>query len=121
MIFFKNARVLTPLSAVDGIVAVRGGCIQGVHARLDIPAGASVIDARGLYLAPGFIDMHVHGGGGYGVMGAAPEDVVKMCRAHALFGTTSMVPTTLAAPISEVKKAIDAVRGAKGICKDCNI
>jgi N-acetylglucosamine-6-phosphate deacetylase len=121
LICIINAKILTPLSKVEGIVAVQDGIIQGVHARLDIPADAQVIDAGGLYLSPGFIDMHVHGGGGCGVMDGHSEDIVKMCQAHAQFGTTSILPTTLAAPFPILKKAMDAVRKAQGECTDCHI
>lgn len=121
MIFIKNARILTPLERREGIVAVRDGKIAGIDSRVDIPEGSEVIDAGGLYLAPGFIDMHVHGGGGYSAQSCCADDVVKMCEAHAKFGTTSIVPTTLAAPIPFLEKAVDAVREAQAKSKNSNI
>lgn len=121
MTVFRNAKVLTPLCGFEGCVAVEDGKILGAARRMDVPEGTEVIDARGLYLSPGLIDMHVHGGGGCGVMSCSADDIVKMCEAHARFGTTSIVPTTLAAPIPVLKKAVDAVRRAKEKCADCNI
>lgn len=121
MTVIRNAKILTPLREFDGCAAVRDGKILGAARRMDVPEGAEVIDARGLYLSPGFIDMHVHGGGGCGVMSCRADDIVKMCGAHARFGTTSIVPTTLAAPIPVLKEAIGAVRRAKEKCADCNI
>ena len=53
--------------------------------------GDRVIRAEGLYLSPGFVDIHVHGGGGFSAMSGKAEDVVAMANAHARFGTTSIV------------------------------
>ena len=56
-----NAKILTPLEETAGAVVVRDGRFAEISARpLD---GVPSVDARGLYLAPGFIDLHVHGGG----------------------------------------------------------
>jgi len=53
------------------------------------------IDAKGGYIAPGFIDIHVHGGGGYDFMDGSEESFLQIAALHARFGTTAMVPTTL--------------------------
>src|SRR5690606_13504887 len=53
------------------------------------------IDAGGCYIAPGFIDIHVHGGGGHDFMDGSVEAFLKAAEAHARYGTTSMTPTTL--------------------------
>jgi N-acetylglucosamine-6-phosphate deacetylase len=53
------------------------------------------IDARGQYVSPGFIDIHVHGGGGSDFMDGSKEAFLEIARLHARYGTTSMVPTTL--------------------------
>lgn len=80
-----------------------------------------IVDCRGLYLSPGFADIHVHGGGGFSAMSDDPEEIVKMCRAHALRGTTSIVPTTLAAPVERLQRAMDNIGKAKRLCTDANI
>lgn len=117
MIFITNAVILTPFCRLnDKIAVIDNGIITEICSRADIPDGAEVIDAKGLYLAPGFVDIHVHGGGGYGTMSLKPDEIVKMCEAHASYGTTSILPTTLASPISTLKKAALAVKEAKKIC-----
>ena len=80
-----------------------------------------VIDGKELYLSPGFIDIHVHGGGGYSAMSDDSADIIKMCEAHLFFGTTSILPTTLAAPLESIKKAILAIKEAQTLSKGANI
>lgn len=134
---FVGARVLTPFEAQDVRVLTKGGKIEAmgpalplpesaVRIRADalperMPEGDVVIDAQGLYLAPGYVDIHVHGGGGFSAMSGKPEDVVAMGNAHARHGTTSLLPTTLAAPIPETLAAIAAIREAAGRTCDASI
>ncbi len=77
---------------------------------------AEIVDCKGHYLAPGFADIHVHGGGGFSAMSENPDEIVKMCEAHAFRGTTSIVPTTLAAPVKQLQKAIDSISAAMEKC-----
>lgn len=121
MYYIKNAKVISPLSVDEKVVIVDKEKIIAVCSRANVPKGAKVIDANGLYLSPGFIDIHVHGGGGYSAMSGDSNDVVKMCNAHALHGTTSILPTTLAAPITQLLHAIDGIREAQQCCTDANI
>ena len=103
------------------MLAVEDGKIAGIHERLDPPENAQVIDCAGRFLSPGFVDIHVHGGGGKSAMSDKPQDIVDMCAAHASYGTTSMLPTTLAAPIPQLETALDSIRAAKEMSVDCNI
>lgn len=122
--WIENAKVITPYRVIpNGIVAVRGGIIDAAGERDGDgdPADRKIIDAGGLYAAPGFIDLHVHGGGGYEFNLADPDTIRRICSAHAAFGTTSIVPTTLAAPVTELKETIHAVKAAQSITSECNI
>jgi N-acetylglucosamine-6-phosphate deacetylase len=60
-------------------------------------AGTRLIDLKGNYLAPGFVDLHVHGGAGHDFMDGALDAFRAVCRAHARHGTTSLLPTTTVA------------------------
>ncbi len=60
------------------------------------------------YLVPGFIDLHVHGGGGHDFMEGTSK-VETILKTHVKFGTTSMLATTMTAPFEELKKAFMAI------------
>jgi N-acetylglucosamine-6-phosphate deacetylase len=120
MILIKNGTLITPDRTVDsGNILIKGSVIeevtQGAPAaeRYGGIPGLEVIDARGLYVTPGFIDIHVHGGGGRDTTEGAEEAVIHMARAHARFGTTGIVPACSAAPMDELLKSVDAIKAAQ--------
>lgn len=121
MLCIQNVNVLTPEPWGTGCVVLREGKIAGLSRRIDPTPEMACIDGQGLTLAPGFIDLHVHGGGGFSVMSGSPEDIRRMCAAHAQYGTTSILPTTLAAPLPELARAVDAVRQAQAGFTESNI
>jgi N-acetylglucosamine-6-phosphate deacetylase len=91
-----NGRILTPYRTImNGTVVVEGGKIIRVEAGDIAVKGAEEIDAGGQYIAPGFIDIHVHGGGGHDFMDGTVEAFLRIAETHARYGTTAMLPTTL--------------------------
>lgn len=116
---FKNAKIIGEDKIFNGEVLVRGNKITDVSENINC-SDDEIIDCGGKYLSPGFIDLHVHGGGGYSAMGSA-DDVKNMAEAHAKYGTTSILPTTLAAPVAQLKRAVDSVREAQKITEMSNI
>jgi len=86
-----NATLITPHRIVTGAdVFIRDGKIMSSGT-----PGDRVIDARGRYVSPGFIDLHVHGGGGHDFMDGTEEAFLGIAQLHARYGTTAMMPTTL--------------------------
>lgn len=73
------------------------------------PESYELIDATGLYIAPGFIDLHVHGGSGFDVMDASARALREMARYHASGGTTSFLPTVSASSPAQMIKALQAI------------
>ena len=69
----------------------------------------TVVNGEGLYLAPGFIDIHVHGGGGHDFMDATVEATVGAMRAHMAHGTTTMVPTSLTSEDFELEALFNSI------------
>ncbi len=98
-----NGQVITPAGVVEGAtVVVRDGIVLQVG-KGDLPApGARVIDAMGMYVSPGFIDIHVHGGGGFDFMDGHESAFLAIAEMHARYGTTSMLPTTLTGAKEEI-------------------
>jgi len=111
-IIFKNAKVITPIRIINnGILIVNGSKISyvGYENEIKIPRNARVIDVEGRYVSPGFIDIHLHGGGGADTMDATEEAIEKISVAHAKGGSTSIVPTTITAPIEDIIRAIENI------------
>src|SRR5260370_37887905 len=99
---FHNGTVLTDSGEIpNGMLVARGGRIEQVcpYDPALIPAAAERIDAGGLYISPGFVDIHVHGAAGSDFMDATPSDIETVFRYHSAHGTTSLCPTTATAPL----------------------
>jgi len=106
---FTNARIIFP-------DAIRGHLDVVVHDRkiVDICAPASshsdkTIDLHGNFLAPGFIDVHVHGANGHDAMEANADAFCAICDYHASGGTTSLLLTTATAPFAEILLALTQI------------
>ena len=103
-VLFANARVITPLRVYVGWLLTSGPRIEAVGEG-EPPAiedCSERIDCKGLYLSPGFIDIHTHGGGGHDFMDGSMEAVTGACRTHLAHGTTALLPTTLSSSDEEL-------------------
>ncbi len=74
---------------------------------------ATIVDAAGQYISPGFIDLHVHGGGRHDFMDATEEAFLKIAAVHAQHGTTSMMPTTTTAEKEGILETLDVYEKVK--------
>jgi N-acetylglucosamine-6-phosphate deacetylase len=99
LLFYGGVVILEDRPAPDAAVIVDGSRIAAVQVDNTIRPSSSdtLVDLRGGYLAPGFVDLHVHGGAGADFMDGAAEAFRIVCRAHARHGTTSLLPTTTVA------------------------
>lgn len=109
-----NGQILTPFRIIrNGTIVITDDKITNVReGELDVP-DAMEIDAKGQYISPGFIDIHVHGGGGYDFMDATVEAFLKIAEIHAQHGTTSMLPTTLTAEKEDLFLTLETYKKAK--------
>ena len=92
MFYIKNAKIVLEQGILwDGVLAVEGDRIAafGRAEEISIPADAQTVDARGLYVGPGFVDIHVHGGGGY-MFPTEPAAAAAHFLSH---GETTVLPT----------------------------
>ena len=106
------------MSSISGAILTPSGFLRGsvnlqpdgrIHAVVGHPLDeAAVRDSRGPIVVPGFIDTHVHGGGGRDMMEGGGA-VATIARLHARHGTTSLLATTMTAPIADLDTAFKAV------------
>lgn len=108
-----NGRILTPYRIIPrGTVVVTGDKITAVQEGNIAVPGAIAIDAGGQYIAPGFIDIHVHGGGGHDFMDGSVNAFLKIAETHARHGTTAMLPTTLTSEKEELFQTLELYKQA---------
>jgi N-acetylglucosamine-6-phosphate deacetylase len=120
MIVLSAGRLYTPQEEItDSLVFIEDGLISAVSSRSqrEIPKNATVIDLAndGLgdaILAPGFVDIHMHGGAGLDVMRAAPGELPHLNKFLTTHGVTGYFPTTVAAPLDQTCEALDRLADA---------
>jgi N-acetylglucosamine-6-phosphate deacetylase len=106
------SRTLTPQEELrDCVIVVEAGRITGIGHRdeVHIPPGAKDYVASGMTVVPGFVDVHIHGAGGHDVMEAEAAALDKITATVARFGTTSIVATTVTAPIEATCHSLEGI------------
>lgn len=110
----SNGKVITPNAILENAsVLIAEGKIIGVEKGNPNFPDALEIDAKGKYISPGFIDIHLHGGGGSDFMDGTPEAFLTIAETHAKYGTTAMFPTTLTAEPEELEATLESFEMAK--------
>jgi N-acetylglucosamine-6-phosphate deacetylase len=105
MRILAHARVVTPRQVLDpGWLALNGGRIVGVG-RGEPPLAGDVVDLDGDYVLPGFIDLHMHGGGGAQVTTADPDEILRAVAFHRRHGTTRTLASLVTAPLDTMAAA----------------
>lgn len=113
-----NRTIIRNVKIVDGtirpgsLLLERGKVLAELPPQYEVEADV-VIDGGALYAAPGLIEMHTHGAGGYDFMDGTPEAYAGACEMHLLHGVTTILPTTVAASREEYHRTLDAFRQAK--------
>lgn len=114
---FRNARLIFPDGIREGLeVEVRNGKITAISLASSTPSERA-IDLNGNYLAPGFVDLHVHGALGRDTMDASADAFETICKYHASGGTTALLLTTATAPLDAILGVIDAARKCRSKIK----
>src|SRR6266566_7185790 len=110
---FRNARLIFPNGIREGLeIVTQRGKITEIRQQTKTPAN-DVVDLRGNYLAPGFVDLHVHGAIGRDTMEASADAFRAICDFHSNGGTTSLLLTTATAPIDNIVDVLNAVRDCR--------
>ncbi|MBC8138113.1 MAG: N-acetylglucosamine-6-phosphate deacetylase [Fibrella sp.] len=102
----QNARIVSECGVNHGSIGIENGrFIEGA-------SNGEVLDATGFTLLPGFLDIHIHGGGGSDTMDATPDALRTICRTHARSGTTGLLLTTMTQSREKITAALAAARQA---------
>ena len=115
-IIIVNGTIITPFHLISGkAIIIEKGRIREIVNKEELSTatltGAEVIEGKDKFIAPGYIDIHVHGGGGSDVMDGNYEAINQIAIAHSHFGTTSFLPTTMT--MSKDK----TIRSLRSICE----
>ena len=103
-----NGRIITPKGIIHGgSILLTGGKIVEISEQDIHVEDAIVLNANNKYISPGFIDIHVHGGGGHDFMDNSITAFLEIAKTHARYGTTALSPTTLSC---EKDDLIDTLR-----------
>ena len=103
-----NGKILTPQGWLkEGSVILRDNKILEVT-NCDLAViGAELVDVKGMYVVPGFIDIHVHGGGGRDFQEGTQDAFREAVKAHSLRGTTSIFPTLSSSTVPMIERAVE--------------
>jgi N-acetylglucosamine-6-phosphate deacetylase len=114
---FRNARLIFSDGIREGLeIVTQQRKIAEIRQQTNAPE-TDVVDLAANYLAPGFVDLHVHGAVGRDTMEASEEAFRAICDFHASGGTTSLLLTTATAPLDEIVDVIKAVRNCRSSIK----
>jgi N-acetylglucosamine-6-phosphate deacetylase len=120
MLAITNAKIITPEGEIDAPLLIQDGKIRQIGGK--IPAKtemeAEILDASGCVALPGFLDVHIHGGGGADTMEASLDALRTICRTHAQFGTTGLLVTTITQSREKISAALKCAREAYEIGAD---
>ncbi len=117
----KDCEIYTPSETIkNGSILIEGEKIArvGKTSAQDMPRQAKVFSFKSCLAVPGFIDIHLHGGGGVDFMDSSPDSIAKALRFHLRNGTTSLLPTTLTASHGQTLQAIKNLIRVKKDFKD---
>lgn len=110
MLAFTAGRLLTPTDAVEHpLLLVEQGRILEISPRTSgqVPAGVSTSDFGDSVIAPGYVDLHIHGSAGYDVMDDTAEALPAIEQLLARHGVTAYFPTTVTAPMDTTLRALE--------------
>ena len=117
------AALFTPAERLEQpLLFLEGPTITEISSRKEreVPTGFRLVDFGDNVLAPGFIDIHIHGGAGYDVMDSSPEALTTIERSLARHGVSRYFPTTVTAPLDKILAALQRLADAIECAQSAN-
>ena len=113
MLAIRNAKIVLENGILEGKALLLSDKIEGLVDETEIPEGAEIIDCKGGYVTPGFIDLHIHGYLGKDVCDATAESIRTIAGGIVENGVTGFLPTTMTVDMMVINGALDACREVK--------
>ena len=113
-----NGKIILKDRILEGSALLYSDVIEGIVPLGSVPADAEVIDAKGGYVAPGLIDMHIHGYLGKDVCDGEEESIRTISKGLLANGVTGYLPTTMTVDMKVIRKALEVCRDLKEESKD---
>ncbi|MCI9070382.1 MAG: amidohydrolase family protein, partial [Clostridium sp.] len=107
----KNCNIIFLNKIEKGSILIENNIIKEIN-----PSEVNdktVIDCKGLFVSPGFIDIHIHGAGGHDTMDGTFEAINEISKTICKYGTTSFTPTTMTMSKEDILKSMMAIKKAK--------
>ena len=118
MKYIKNGKIVLKDGIVENSVLAFDDKICGITAMEQVPTDAEIIDAKGGYIAPGLVDIHIHGYLGEDASDGSADGIKKMANGIMKNGVTSWCPTTMTVSMDEINTALNTVHSLKDESKD---
>ena len=113
MRYIKNGKIIMPDGEINDKVLVFSGKIVDLidEDKIGVYGFGDVYDAEGGIIAPGFVDLHIHGYMGEDSSDGIEKGLLDMAEAITQNGVTSWLPTTMTLPLEQLEKVFDVIRG----------
>ncbi len=109
----QNGKIILKDQILTGHTLLYTNVIEGIVPDGEVPADVELVDARGGYVAPGLIDLHIHGYLGADTCDCDPEGLRTMAKGIAENGVTGFLPTTMTVDMQVIRKALAVCRELK--------
>ncbi len=110
MKIFKNSKIITEEQVLEGYCLVFNEKIVDITKDISPYQNAEIINMDGKYIAPGLIDIHIHGAGGADTMDGEEEALIRISKEVLKCGVTGFLPTTMAMSKDDIVKALEVVK-----------
>ncbi len=116
----KGGKVITPCAVLEGKAVLYDEKIVDIIDESKIPSDVEIINADGMYVAPGLVDVHIHGYLNEDASDGIEEGLRKMAMGVVENGVTTFLPTTMTVSMDEINTALDIARSLKEESKEWN-